>query len=202
MAPSSSEVKEGSGRMEAANYAVVLRDRIGNDGYDALQEMIRASQENLLTVHHFERRLAEEFGGLRVALAQREATLRMEIREGDAALRQEMVVGHGALRQEMVEGHAALRQEMVEGHAALRQEMVEGHAAFRQEMVEGQATLRQEIAEGLGALRREMAEGHAALRQEILASRFEVLKWSFIFWVGQAFTVAAIVGIMLQLTRP
>lgn len=111
--------------MEAASYAVVLRDRIGHDGYDALQEMIRASQENLLTVHHFERRLAEEFGALRVALAQSEAALRLEIREGDAAV-----------------------------------------------------------------------------RQEVLASRFEVLKWSFVFWVGQAFTVAAIVGVMLQLTRP
>ena len=101
--------------MEASSYAVVLRERLGNDGYDALDEMIQASHANLVTVAHFDRRLSEEC-----------TALRLEMRDGDAALRQEMTEGLAALRQEMAGGLAKLRQEMVEGHAALRQEIMTG----------------------------------------------------------------------------
>jgi hypothetical protein len=69
-------------------------------------------------------------------------------------------------------------------------------------MTELGATLRQEMT-GLGArLRQEMSDMGATLRQEMANGRFELLKWSFVFWVGQVLTVTALVGLMLRLSRP
>lgn len=57
-------------------------------------------------------------------------------------------------------------------------------AALRAEMVEMKASLRQDVAELTSDLRQEMASRHFAL-----------LKWSFLFWIGQAVTVAALLGV-------
>jgi hypothetical protein len=64
--------------------------------------------------------------------------------------------------------------------------------------------LRRELGEHTGSLRRDIADLSRAMsqwRQEQLESRFELLKWAFAFWVGQAVAVAGIVGLMLRLTH-
>jgi hypothetical protein len=38
----------------------------------------------------------------------------------------------------------------------------------------------------------------ASLRTEIATNRFELLKWAFLFWVGQFAGVAGIIGFMLR----
>jgi len=48
----------------------------------------------------------------------------------------------------------------------------------------------------------DMQEGFASLRQEIAKDRFELLKWSFYFWVGQFFAVAALLATMLRAVGP
>jgi hypothetical protein len=41
----------------------------------------------------------------------------------------------------------------------------------------------------------------AGIRQEIAASRVELLKWCFLFWIGQVLATASIVDGMLRATR-
>ena len=41
----------------------------------------------------------------------------------------------------------------------------------------------------------------AAIRQEIATGRVEMVKWCFLFWIGQLVTIASIAGIMLRLVR-
>lgn len=84
-----------------------------------------------------------------------------------------------------------LRVGMVQGFAALRQELSEGLSQVRQEMTVGQSTLRQE-----------MTAGFAALRQEHADTRFELLKWAFVFWVGQLFTLAGFLAVVIRYLRP
>jgi hypothetical protein len=72
----------------------------------------------------------------------------------------------------------------------------------RVEMVQGFAALRQEMAMGLSELRREMTAGFAALRQEIADTRFELLKWTFVFWVGQLFALAGFLAVLVRFLRP
>jgi hypothetical protein len=66
--------------MEAMAYVSVLRERLGNDGFDALKEMMSASQANLLTIERFETRLTSEFAQLKSELRGEMQQLRADIR--------------------------------------------------------------------------------------------------------------------------
>lgn len=49
---------------------------------------------------------------------------------------------------------------------------------------------------------RMLAEETGKLRQEIATSRVELLKWSFLFWVGQVAAVAGLLALMLRAAHP
>lgn len=79
---------------------------------------------------------------------------------------------------------------------------------FERRLVEETAGLRVDIARETAALRGDisglrtevkvdMQEGFASIRQEMATNRFELLRWSFLFWVGQVFAIVALVGAML-----
>jgi hypothetical protein len=58
------------------------------------------------------------------------------------------------------------------------------------------------LAQELGAFRTEIStalnDGLAGIRQETATARLEMLKWSFVFWIGQ---VAAIAGLLAFIKR-
>ena len=92
-----------------------------------------------------------------------------------------------------------LRVEMSNGFAKLRTEMAEGAGQLRTEMAEGTAKLRTEIAESAAKLRVEMAEGFANLRKEMSDMRVDILRWSFLFWIGQ---IAVLISVLSYMLRP
>jgi hypothetical protein len=53
------------------------------------------------------------------------------------------------------------------------------------------------LTEEIGALRLEMYQGFAAIRQELATTRVELLKWSFLFWMGQVAAIAGLLAYML-----
>ena len=93
-------------------------------------------------------------------------------------------------------------RRLSEESSKLRVDMAQGFAGMRQEMAEGLAAVRQEMAEGFSALRLEMAAGTNALRLEMAQQRFDILKWVFLFWVGQFFTVASLIAVLIRFLRP
>lgn len=66
---------------------------------------------------------------------------------------------------------------------------------FERRLGEETTSLRGEIS----ALRLEMRDGFANLRLDLANTRFELLKWCFLFWVGQVFAVAGVVTIVVRL---
>ena len=60
------------------------------------------------------------------------------------------------------------------------------------------------LAQELSALRVDMAQAMANLgrdlRQEMATNRVELLKWSFLFWVGQLAGVAGLLAFMLRIS--
>ena len=92
----------------------------------------------------------------------------------------------GRLSGEMNELRHNLRLEMSE----LRLEM----ASVRHDMTAGDAALRQELTAGLAAVRQEMG----GLRHDMATIRFDLLKWSFLFWVGQVLAVGGILSFVLR----
>jgi len=65
---------------------------------------------------------------------------------------------------------------------------------FERRLGDETSRLRGEISE----LRVEMREGFATLRGEMARDRFELLKWVFVFSVGQFFAIA---GLIMALTH-
>lgn len=75
-------------------------------------------------------------------------------------------------------------------------------SALRVEMAQGFASVRVETAEGLAVLRREMAEGLASVRQDMAQQRVELLKWAFVFWMGQFVAMVSLFALGIRLLRP
>jgi hypothetical protein len=102
------------------------------------------------------------------------------------------------LRVEMTRLGADLRQEITTVWSDLRQEMATLGSGLRQEMAALGSDLRGEMATLGSDLRREMATLGSDLRQEIGNQKFDLLKWSFLFWIGQVVAIAGIVTMLLR----
>ena len=87
-----------------------------------------------------------------------------------------------------------LRLEMVFGFASVRRGLAEGLAAMRQETT-------REISREVGALRKDMTEGFAGIRQDMAGQRAEIIKWAFLFWIGQFFAVAGLFAALARYLR-
>lgn len=93
-------------------------------------------------------------------------------------------------------------RRVIEETSKVRVEVANGLSAVRHEMALGLAGVRQEMAEGLAAVRQDMAKGHADLRNAIADQKFEILKWTFVFWTGQFFVTASFIVMLLRALRP
>ncbi|MEX2272746.1 MAG: hypothetical protein WD690_14835 [Vicinamibacterales bacterium] len=56
--------------------------------------------------------------------------------------------------------------------------------------------LRIDLHDEVAAVRRELTETRAGMREDMAMLRVEVLRWSFLFWLGQ---IAAIAGLLSYL---
>jgi uncharacterized membrane-anchored protein YhcB (DUF1043 family) len=164
--------------MDGLEASPALRRRLGEDGVSELIELGQAWGDRTLAAasDRFERRIVEETANLRV----------------------EMNAGFAKLREEMATGSAKLREEMATSSAKLREEMVNNSAKLREEMANSSAKLREEMATGFAKVREEMAQVESSLRVDIANTRSELLKWAFLFWVGQAATVAGLMALMFR----
>lgn len=109
--------------------------------------------------------------------------------------------------QEWTEGVIGIQADrferrLIEETSKVRVELANGLSAVRHEMALGLAGVRQEMAEGLAAVRQEMAKGHADLREAIADQKFDILKWTFVFWTGQFFVTASFLVMLLRALRP
>jgi len=80
--------------------------------------------------------------------------------------------------------------------------LTEEISGVRLEMHAGFAAVRQEMRDDFASVRREMHDGLAAVRQEMGAMRADILKWSFLFWIGQVAAITALISFMLRAGRP
>ena len=98
----------------------------------------------------------------------------------------------------LVEELARLRIEMAQEGAGLREKLAQQGADLREKLAQQGASLRGEIAAVRTDLKSDMQEGFALIRQEMATNRFELLKWSFLFWIGQVLAIVGLVGAMLR----
>jgi hypothetical protein len=72
---------------------------------------------------------------------------------------------------------------------------------FDRRLGEDIGTLRLDIAKEHATLRVETAKEFATLRAEMAETRFSMLKWAFVFWIGQFAAVSAMMALLLRTYR-
>ena len=80
----------------------------------------------------------------------------------------------------------------------LAQEM----AAVRVDMAKEFALVRTDMARECSAIRVGMANEFAAVRSEAAANVSTILKWSFLFWIGQVGAISAMLAFLLRAIGP
>ncbi len=129
--------------MDIEQVPAALQERLGVEATSGLLQLFdRAHREGRADViaactDRFERRLVEEISGVRVQIAQVEASLRRDMAEMGASIRRDMVEMGASIRQDMVEMGASIRQDMARMGADIRQEMT----GIRQDMASGRVEL-------------------------------------------------------------
>ena len=114
--------------MDIEQVPAALQERLGVEATSGLLQLFdRAHREGRADViaactDRFERRLVEEISGVRVQIAQVEASLRRDMTEMGASIRRDMVEMGASIRQDMARMGADIRQEMT----GIRQGMASG----------------------------------------------------------------------------
>ena len=85
-----------------------------------------------------------------------------------------------------------LQEDTKDNITKLRIELKEDVAALRCELKEDVAELRGELKEDVAALRGELKEDINKVRTELANAKAEIIKWLFIFLVGQGATIISI----------
>jgi len=75
--------------------------------------------------------------------------------------------------------------------SALRQDVTRDLAALRRDVTQEIATLRQDFTQDVATLRQDFT-------RDLATVRVELLKWSFLFWVGQVAAMAGLLAFMIR----
>ena len=158
----------------------LLREKLGEDGIDSLVELLNKSEEKIkadvitLSGEKYERRLSEETANMRIDMGLHKSDLKGAMAELRVGLKE----SEERYERRLSEETGKLRVDMAE----LKSELKGDIAALKVELNGNMAGLRAELKGDMTGLRTEMAKSYAS-----------IIKWMFIFWLGQ---IGAILGIL------
>jgi hypothetical protein len=154
-----------------------LRDKLGEDGIESLIDLLKESQaeqkEDMLVYleEKYERRLGKEVGAISVTIAETEKRL-------DNRITEEIGKVNERLTQEIGKVNERLTEEIGKVHVTI---------------AETEKRLDNRITEEIGKVNERITEEIAGVRTDLANTRADLIKWMFIFWMGQ---VIALVGIL------
>ena len=105
-----------------------------------------------------------------------------------------------ALRQKLgEEGTFALVEVVQDARRDWRDDVLAIAAdRFERRLTDEVGRLRTEMAHLRSEMREEMVRMDSGLRQEISSTRTEILRWSFVFWIGQLAAMAGLLSFMMK----
>jgi hypothetical protein len=105
-----------------------------------------------------------------------------------------------ALAERLGEDASAAFTEMVMAHDDAQVEYVVMQCAerFERRLTEEASKLRVEMSRLGSDIRQEMSLLRTDLRTEIATGRVELLKWGFMFWIGQVISIVGFVSLLIR----
>ena len=150
-----------------------LREKLGDDGAEALVELIneaqKETQDNVIKFveEKFEKRLSEELAKVRVEIAE--------------------------VKTELIERIEGVRTDLIERIEGVRTDLIERIEGVRTDLTERIEGVRTDLTERIEGVRTELKSEIEALKTNGEKVKSELIRWMFIFWVGQ---IGAILGIL------
>lgn len=154
--------------------------------YDILKAQF-GDQEARSVLDYIDERTAKQFNNYKAELATRSdiadlkeeiVQVRIELKEGMAQVKAELKEDIGHLRTEFKEEIGQVRMEFKDEIAQVKTELKEEIVQVKTEFKDEITRVKIDIKEGVF---REIAQ----VRVEMMASKADIIKWMFIFWVGQ-----------------
>ena len=96
---------------------------------------------------------------------------------------------------------AALRQYLGEDASGALVEFIDSKGDGWKAEVMTACTERQDVRFQVLASREDLIKGLSDIRQEIATQRVELVRWSFLFWIGQMATTAGLIALLVHLVR-
>ena len=81
---------------------------------------------------------------------------------------------------------------------ALRADMGKLEGALRSDMNKLECSLRADMGRMESGLRGDMAKLESTLRSDMSRLETTLLKWSFLFWIGQVIALSGVMGVLLR----
>ena len=97
----------------------------------------------------------------------------------------------------MDSGDERYERRLVEETSKLRVELAGVEVRLTDRIAQSESTLRQEMSGLAGALRQETANLEVRMERGFGTLRADVIKWSFLFWLGQVIAMTAIMRALL-----
>ena len=162
--------------------------------YEALSPKLGKDETQVL-VNYIHARYDNKFDQSKDILATKEdlLNLRNELQDTINNLHVTFERENSKLRNEFKEENSKLRNELQDNINNLQSYFEKENSKLRNEFKEENSKLRNEFKEDTNKLRLEMKESEKKLSKEIQKSRADMIKWMFIFIIGQ---LAAIIGIL------
>ncbi|MBD3384032.1 hypothetical protein GF407_03815 [candidate division KSB1 bacterium] len=154
-----------------------LKEKLGDEAVDSLVHLINQTQSDQkaelveLVGEKFEQRLSEEMGKVSLAIAETEQRLDNRITEQV-----------GKVNERLTEQVSNVNERLTEEIGKVNERLTEEIGKVNERLTEEIGKVNGRLTEEIGTVRVEAARNHASL-----------IKWMFIFWVGQ---VAALLGIL------
>ncbi len=165
-----------------------LKDKLGDEAVDSLIRLINQTRTDQkaelveLVGEKFEHRLGEEMGKVSLAIAETEQRLDNRITEQVGKVNERLTEEIGKVNERLTEEigkvNERITREIGNVNARLTEEIGNVNARLTEEI----GKVNERLTEEIGKVRVEAARNHTSL-----------IKWMFIFWIGQ---VAALLGIL------
>ena len=170
----------------------ILQEKLTDEGADALVRIldkieVRSQSHTLeITEERFEKRLVTETTQIRVDLKSETASVKAELKEKITNVKTE-------LNEEIVNVKAELKEEITTVRADLRITEERLGKRIGTDIANLRSELKTDMANTKSELKTDIANLRSELKTDIANTKSELIKWMFIFWIGQ---FASIVGVL------
>ncbi len=165
-----------------------LKDRLGDEGVDSLIRLINQSQQNqkqdlmVYLEEKYERWLGKEIGKVNERLTEETGKVNERLTEEIGKVNERLTEEIGKVNERLTEEIGKVNERLTEEIGKVNEHLTKEISKVNEHLTEEISKVNDRITKEIAGVRTDLAD-----------TRADLIKWMFIFWMGQ---VIALVGIL------